>query len=546
MKKLYTCLLLVAQSIYGFAQTTSTFETLPLDANGYWIGADGSGGFANGDAYFENEYVIDLKYGNYWAGGFAYSNRTDVTTAGPTNQYSVYTGSGVGHSKQFAIGKSGAVIKLKNTAKTAEVTGFYVANTTYAALDMKKGSGFSKKFGGTTGNDPDYFQLAITGYRNNAGITDTVKIKLADYTFADNSKDYILDTWRWVDLRPLGVVDSLIFILTSTDNDPVYGMNTPDYFAIDHFNEPLYDLAVINGSTQAIYKDSPLFKSWGTSCTVTRGYMDIANPSLGYASYGTDVNGTLKAGLNGVVSLGDNGVAIIEFAKPIKNAVGPDFAVFENGFNIGTNQFLELGFVEVSSDGVNYVRFPSISKTDSKIQLGNNAQMDASLIYNLAGKYIANYGTPFDLEELSNYHQLDLNNITHVKIIDVIGTIDLQLSTKDSLGNPINDPYPTAFTADGFDLDAVGVINQNDLSTSISKANTAILEIYPNPSSNQFNISLLDASFVGQQLYVYDVNGTLVKNQIITETTILDASAWENGIYYIRVGNTAQKIVKID
>ncbi|MCZ7193760.1 hypothetical protein, partial [Salmonella enterica] len=70
--------------------------------------------------------------------------------------------------------------------------------------------------------------------------------------------------------------------------------------------------------------------------------MDIANPSLGYASYGTDVNGTLKAGVNGLVSLGDNGVAILEFAKPIKNGAGPDFAVFENAFDLGTNQFLEL------------------------------------------------------------------------------------------------------------------------------------------------------------------------------------------------------------
>ncbi|WP_018343075.1 DUF4465 domain-containing protein [Cytophaga aurantiaca] len=540
MKKLYTCLLLLVQSVYGFAQTTSTFEALPLDGNGYWIGADGSGGFTNGDAYFQtiNE--------GWWSTGFAYSNKTDVTTEGYTNQYSVFTGSGVGRSEKFAIGKNGSVIELKNAAKTNDVTGFYVTNTTYAALDMINGSGFSKAFGGPTGNDPDYFQLAITGYRNNVVISDTVKIKLADYTFADNSKDYILNTWRWVDLRPLGVVDSLIFLLTSSDNDPVYGMNTPNYFAIDHFNEPLYDLAVVNGGTEAISKESTLFKSWATTCTVTRGYLDIANPGLGYASYGKDVNGTLKAGVNGLVSLGDNGVAILEFAKPIKNGAGPDFAVFENAFDLGTNQFLELAFVEVSSDGVNYVRFPSISKTDSKTQLDNNAQMDASLIYNLAGKYVANYGTPFDLEQLKNYSLLDVNNITHVKIIDVIGTIDLTLSSKDSLGNPINDPYATAFASCGFDLDAVGVINQNDLATSISKSNSSILEIYPNPSANQFNISLLDVSFVGQQLYVYDVNGILVENQIITETTILDATAWENGIYYIRVGNTAEKIIKID
>jgi hypothetical protein len=541
MKKLYTCLLIVGQSIYGFAQNTSTFEDLPLGGTGYWIGADGSGGFTDGDAYFNNKY--SSKY-DLWSSGFAYSNNKDITTAGYTNQYSVYTGSGVGHSSQFALGQNKSVIKLLNTAKTKEVTGFYVTNTTYAALSMLNGDSFAKKFGGATGSDPDYFQLAITGYRNNVVISDTVKVKLADFTFDDNTKDYVLNTWRWIDLRSLGVVDSLIFLLKSTDNGD-YGMNTPGYFAIDQFNEPLYDEAVVNGSKEAIYKDSLIFKSWANTCTVTRGLQDFANPNGGYATAGVDLNGTLKAGINGIVSLGDKGVAILEFPVPIKNGPGPDFAVFENGFNVGTLQFLELAFVEVSSDGINYVRFPSISKTDATIQLGGFAPMDASLIYNLAGKYVANYGTPFDLDELKNNTLLDINNITHVKIIDVIGTIDLVESSKDSLGNPINDPYATPFASSGFDLDAVGVINQNDLSTSITNSVKQILNVFPNPSSSKFNITLLDNSMIGEELYVYDLTGSLITNQIITDNITIDASNWDNGIYYIRIGKTSQKIIKI-
>jgi hypothetical protein len=33
-----------------------------------------------------------------------------------------------------------------------------------------------------------------------------------------------------------------------------------------------------------------------------------------------------------IVSLGDSGIAIATFAHPIYNGSGPDFAVFENGF----------------------------------------------------------------------------------------------------------------------------------------------------------------------------------------------------------------------
>jgi hypothetical protein len=526
------------QALISHAQT-STFESLPLDASGYWIGGNGEEGFTDGNAYFE---IVNTAW---WEKGFAYSNHTDVTTSGFMNQYSVYTGSGVGNSSQFAIGKGGSIVKLINEAKTKAVTGFYVANTTYAALDMKDGSSFSKKFGGASGNDPDYFQLAITGFRNGVVIADTVKFKLADYTFSDNSKDYILSTWRWVDLRPLGIVDSIIFLTSSTDVGN-WGMNTPDYFAIDHFNEPLYDAAVVNGGTEAVFKDSPLFKSWANTCTITRGYQNIDNQSLGFASVGADENGTLKAGVNGVVSLGDAGVAILEFAVPIKNGVGADFAVFENGFDVGLNQYLELAFVEVSSDGINYVRFPAISKTNASIQTDPFGTTDAALLYNLAGKYVANYGTPFDLEELKNNPLLDVSKITHVKLVDVIGKINLMASSKDSLGNPVNDPFVTAFASSGFDLDAIGVINQDDLSTSINSAVEQIVRVYPNPSANQFNISLLNTSYLGAQCQVYDVTGNVVSEITITETTVLDATSWNNGVYYIQVGNTTQKVVKID
>jgi hypothetical protein len=177
--------------------------------------------------------------------------------------------------------------------------------------------------------------------------------------------------------------------------------------------------------------------------------LNIANPSLGTVSSGTEQDACGIAGDAGLLSLGDAGIAILQFSTPITNGNGPDFAVFENAFN---NTFLELAFVEVSSDGQNFVRFPSFSNNDTSFQIGPFGASDASKIHNLAGKYRAGYGTPFDLEELKDSTNIDINNISYVKIIDVVGSILPDYCSRDSRGIIINDPWSTPFNEGGFDF----------------------------------------------------------------------------------------------
>lgn len=173
--------------------------------------------------------------------------------------------------------------------------------------------------------------------------------------------------------------------------------------------------AVGTTGTTSIYKDSSAFISWATNCSVKRGYQDISNTSLGFANVGDSTMALGIAGSNGVVSLGDGGFAIVTFVNPITNGNGFDFAVFENSFS---DVFLELAFVEVSSDGVNFFRFPATSNTQITTQIGPfDNTGDATKINNLAGKYRAQYGTPFDLQELIGLVGLDINNITHKKIL---------------------------------------------------------------------------------------------------------------------------------
>lgn len=210
----------------------------------------------------------------------------------------------------------------------------------------------------------------------------------------------------------------------------------------------------------AVRFDSCIVAAWATGCTVVRGPVDITDPDGPRVRYGADSMAIGPAGTvtTRAVSLGDGGVATLTFAEPIRNIPGPDFAVFENSFN---DSFLELGFVEVSSDGERFVRFRATSLTPTDVQVGSNGSIDPTLLNNLAGKYRVGYGTPFDLEELRDSAAIDINSVTHVRIVDVVGTVDPQFATRDAKGRIVNDPWPTRDTmwaSGGFDLTGVAVL----------------------------------------------------------------------------------------
>ncbi len=232
------CSALTLMAIGSKAQTVATFETLPLaSADTYYVNFSASGtdvGFNNGLAHFP--CVYDTSYGGFWDYGFAYSNMTDTTTSGYTNGYSSKNGTGYGGSAKYAVAYGiNNTLSLQGVALGQPVEGFYVTNNTYAYNDMRAGGSYSKKFGGTTGNDADWFKFTVKGYRAGALTADSVEFYLADFRPAGTANDSIIKGWHWVNLLPLGKVDSLHFNLSSTDNDSTYGMNTPAYFCIDNF-----------------------------------------------------------------------------------------------------------------------------------------------------------------------------------------------------------------------------------------------------------------------------------------------------------------------
>ena len=224
----------------------------------------------------------------------------------------------------------------------------------------------------------------------------------------------------------------------------------------------------------AVSDSSSSIAEWAAAATINRGLVEIDNPSLGYATYGgTNGSGTSQNGAPVgppplppstvfAVALGQGGTATLTFAQPITNGPGYDFAVFGNGFSVGSQEWAKLALVEVSSDGVNFFPFPSVSLTQSTTQVSSFATLDPTNLYDLAGKDPAGYGTPFDLGELAGVSPLlNINDVIAVRIVDCVGDINPVYAAHDWEGNIINKPWPAYSNvgSEGFCLAGAGVIN---------------------------------------------------------------------------------------
>ncbi len=511
------CLIIVLSMMNAANADIATFEDLTLPGQSFWNGSDELGGFTSGGAFFQNNY--NPKWGS-WV-GFAYSNITDTSTTGLSGQYNAITGSGQGGSTNYAICCVGSTEPPTVILDMSSmVGGLYVTNNNYTYYSMLNGDPFAKKFGGTNGNDPDFLLLTITGKDSDGNVTGAVEFYLADFNFEDNSRDYIVNTWWFVDLTPLGLVKSLEFSLGSSDAGD-WGMNTPAYFAIDTIiMEPMSNLsgpyteAGINGyigtdqrhaaPTDANAVINPIFRGWATSVVNYNPAPDVGfqwsdpDKALGPAT-GDNLD---------IVSLGDPnrqqldasvtpGFIILSFNEPIRDGNGYDFVVFENGLlsfwdkpDVGCvagQMFAELGYVEVSSNGEDFVRFPSMSLTSAPT--GRYGTIEISKVYNLAGKHPNGNGlctgTPFDLSEIADEPSVvvgivDVNNINYVRIVDIPGSGDfydeavMQIDPNTwpdwsyyATNHPVYDAWVT-WDSGGLDVEAVGVLEEQNYSADIN------------------------------------------------------------------------------
>lgn len=351
------------------------------------------------------------------------------------------------------------------------------------------------------------------------------------------------DFSRWADPTAGVVVDSIYdsdwnyWMYTYAYPQPIIPVSDPNVPEVGPFCG-----AVGTEGCTAVKFDDARIKGWATSCTVVRGSSNLLDPEAAAVTYGTeeDAVGPATASTMDVVSLGDGGSATLTFERPIKNGDGYDFAVYENPFN---DRFLELGVVEVSTDGEHFVRFPATSLTQTDYQITDQMGVDPTFINNLAGKYRVGYGTPFDLEELRDSANIDINNINYVRVIDVVGSIDPQYGTYDAFGHLINDPFPTITYSAGFDLDGVAVLN--DGTSGIAPVTAHAMRLYPNPANHSTQVTF-EAQAQRTTAVLYDMTGRTVATWTVeagTTTLNINTATLTNGIYMLHMAGNIEKLV---
>jgi len=308
----------------------------------------------------------------------------------------------------------------------------------------------------------------------------------------------------------MGMISIIVFVFTvSAEAGPYTEAGVNGYIGNDwRHADPDDEDAILN----------PIFRGWATGfgdyfpsdddLTDYYGVYDLNDPHKAL--------GPVAGWIYDVVSLGDldpgeiadgcaPGQITLAFGDPynssdpnhISDVNGFDFVVFENAFlslatypgggSIAGEMFAELGYVEVSSDGVNFARFPSVSLTSAVT--GEYGTIEISNIFNLVGKHPnaggVCTGTPFDLNEIVNEPNVvsglvDINDISYVRIVDIPGSGDfydeaVKYVDPDSrpdwdyydTNHPIYDAWVTSLPG-GVDLEAIGVLHPQEFAGDIN------------------------------------------------------------------------------
>ncbi|MBP9186904.1 MAG: DUF4465 domain-containing protein [Bacteroidia bacterium] len=533
-KQILLLALLITVGLMLNAQTKAGFDDITLSSNSVknGSGATVNAQFTSGNVEFGNIY--QTSFGGFWSGGWAYSNIKNDTNGTYSNLYAAYANQGANNSANYAVAQQGSILRIKGADAGETVNGLYVTNGTYPALTIKNGDSFSKKFGGVNGTDPDFFVLIVKGWKSGTLVNDSVSFYLADYRSNDPALDYIIKDWTWVDLSILGGVDSLQFMLNSSDAGQ-FGINTPTFFCVDNiitksdtadlenlslannkfWSKPNKSITEIYQSGNALFSSRYSISSFGDYWS---GGFAISNKTD--ANLDSTVVGSSKIN-TAVTAMGADSTANYAIAQQntiirlTGNALGKQVegAYFTNSNYSYASMKWGDAFARKFNDSdffkLNIIGYKSGAITDSvPFYLAQNGVIKTSWTW-------------VDLKPLGD-----------------VDSVMFKLSSSDVGQFGMN--TPAFFAIDEFTTrDArVGLTNI---------AQTLQTSIYPNPTNGLLTINLPQQN-TNASVAVYDVTGKLWIAHNMQNMAQIDLTNMPSGVYFVRVSSNGlsniQRVVK--
>ena len=262
---------------------TATLENLYLNSESFWSGPDSKGtdttglwgdkqkvgSFVSGSYSFSNDYSLNYKS---WS-GFAYANCTSTSFKTLADQYNSCVGTGYNGSDNYAVAYNNGNIEILNSEEGDTIRGFYITNDAYTLNSITNGDSFAKKF-----EQGSYLKAIFTAKKAD-GTTSSVEYYLADYRSEKEVDHYYLNTWQWVDLRCLGKVKSISFMMDGSDKSNGY-LNTPAYFCLDNFNGKRVIQNVAPQTVKESLKLSDFFTFDDTNASVVYAFADSLSKDI--------------------------------------------------------------------------------------------------------------------------------------------------------------------------------------------------------------------------------------------------------------------------
>jgi len=260
----------------------------------------------------------------------------------------------------------------------------------------------------------------------------------------------------------------------------------------------------------ALLSVSALAFNDGTGPHYADGYLSLVQgPGQGFGTvhnmFGPPEGLGPGAGGLDVYSLGVGGEVVLILEPRAFNGPGTDLVVYENPFVLDFTEwqvYAELLTVAVSSNGVDFARFPVDFEGEPGPYIQGSTQLPAPVTYfkGFAGvlpvsasppgvtpfDIVAGGGDCFDLADLINHPEViagnvDLDDIRYVKLTDVVAGVDT-----DDQGDAIWDcGFPASSAAD---IDAVAALNSNITGDSFRP----MVEFTLNPTSQLLSLVLED------------------------------------------------------